>query len=155
MEKPNISTLLKTLTMIHSFLLGGVLLIAYLLFPEMKSYNVVFEEGDFIAYIVPAALFLAIFIGDFLFKKKVNEVKDRKELTEKFGTYQTAILMRIAPLEAVALFSIIQLGNTSNALFLYVSAVAVLYMFYLFPTKGRIAKELQLSNSDRRLLDNH
>jgi hypothetical protein len=100
-------------------------------------------------YVVPAMLFAAIFLGDLLFKKTINEAKE-KELPAKVMTYQTAMLMRLAPLEGVAFFSLIQLGQTSNALFLYVLSVAMAYMLYLAPTRARISKELQLNNSEQR-----
>ena len=154
MEKSNIGGLLTTMRTIYGALLIGLLSAAFFLFPEMKSYDVNFEEGDFLAYIIPAALFAAIFLGEFLFKRTIAEVKDQKDLTKKFTAYQTGMLLRLAPVEGVAFFSIFQLQENSNAIFLYAAGAAILYLIYLFPSKARISKELRLSEADKRLLNN-
>jgi hypothetical protein len=149
MEKPTIAAQLKTMMIIYGALLMGLAFGTFILFPEMESYNATFDEDNIMVYVVPAMLFAAIFLGDLLFKKTINEAKE-KELPAKVMTYQTAMLMRLAPLEGVAFFSLIQLGQTSNALFLYVLSVAMAYMLYLAPTRARISKELQLNNSEQR-----
>ncbi len=153
-EKANPKAQIKITFQIFIALLAGLILAAYYLFPEIESYKIdINNTEDIVMYIIPLGLIVAILLGSILFQSNIKQALSNECLSNKLATYQTGMLMRLAPLEGIAFLSIFQFSDSKNVIYLIIEVIAILYIIFLVPTKSRIIKELQLSETHKRQLN--
>lgn len=134
----------KIIQIIYGSLILGVL-VAFNFMSDFStiSFDFSFKDDAFI-YILPIVFIAVIFLSNFLFKKTINGITETDSLFTKITKYQTANIMRGAPLEAFAFFAIFT--NTSFVV------VAILIMLYYFPSKNKFENTVALSIEDKARL---
>lgn len=86
--------------------------------------------------------------GIVLFKKRMKEVSKMTELGEKIMNYRAALVVRAALFEGAGFFAVVCTLMFGHYIFI-VTAVAIFLLFVMFfPTKTRIAKDMQISIED-------
>ena len=131
----------KIIQIIYGSLIFGVL-VAFNFTADFS--NLVFFNDNSYAYILPIALIAVILLSNFLFKKTIKDIKETDSLFTKITKYQTANIMRGAPLEAFAFFAIFT--NTSFVV------LAILVMLYYFPSKNKFENIITLSTEEKAKL---
>ncbi|WP_141402464.1 MFS transporter [Sediminicola luteus] len=110
-----------------------ILILAYMFgidparLPEIDGSNAVYL----------AIPFIALLVGQWLFKKLVNGVDPKLSFEDKLPTYTTAAIVRWAMLEGGALLLVILAPE-----FFLIGLLLILYMVWLRPTRFRIESEL-------------
>ncbi|MBP6430461.1 MAG: hypothetical protein KA319_01740 [Ferruginibacter sp.] len=136
--------------LIHKAMLLGQIIatIIFLTLIITKVQSPSFFEHDRMFQIV-ALLFtgIAFFVGNILFKKKINGIKENAQLivTQRFEQYRTASLLQWALLEAATLFNGIAYFLVGNYAFIALAAVIILLFAMQAPNKTKMALQLGLS----------
>lgn len=139
----------KAFKLIHRAMLLGQIIatVIFLALIITKVQSPSFFKHDRIFQIV-ALLFtgIAFFVGNILFKKKVNACKENVGLTtvQKFEQYRTASLLQWALLEGATLFNGIAYFLVGNYAFIALAAVIILLFAMQAPNKTKMALQLAL-----------
>ena len=133
---------LKTIKIIHLAICAGVIFVYYMLgdinsFQDIKIPNI---DASSVAYVfIPVIAFI---LSNFLFKSQLKNIDPKLTFEDKFGTYQTASLMRWAVLEGAAFIILFY-----NKDFLIFGIPIISYLIFLRPTEDGIKRDLDyLSN---------
>ncbi len=146
---------LKALTVLHFALAMGLILfsiIAYAVhstgaFGNNAALFTIFQ------YMVPVLAFMGITAGNVLYKKQVNEIKNKEGLTEKLNAYRGTFILRDALLEGPAIFAIIAYLLCGNILLLGVAIFLVVIFIIIRPTKDVVIKDLGLSTDETAVIE--
>jgi hypothetical protein len=147
MEKKNTFFAFK---LIHKAMLVGQIIATtiFLVLTITKMQTPSLGEQDRVFQLV-ALLFTAVafFVGNLLFKKKINAIKQNSELNlqQQFEQYKTASLIQWALLEAATLFNGIAYFLVGNYSFIALAAVLILLFAMLAPNKTKMAIQLGIS----------
>lgn len=145
----------KALTVLHFALTTGItffIVLAYFLGGAIAPRN---NEmlADIFQYMVPALAFICIAAGNVLYKKKMNDIKNKSSLTEKLNDYRAAFILRDALLEGAALFAIIAYMICNELILLGVAILLVLIFVFIKPTKDKLIKDLELSSDETVVIE--
>ena len=143
----------STMKLFYAFGIAQGFIIFVFLFINDFKVEISFNATDILSFIIPSFLFVSIFLGKFLFKKNISEIKKTETLSKKLGSYQTAFIIQAAIAEGVTILAIIIYGQNVNLLFLAVSLVSLLYYLTLKPSKEKIINDLQLNIEERQSLN--
>lgn len=105
---------------------------------------------------IGAAILMAVvcqFFAHTLFRKKLTETKNSNlSLLDKLNQYRASLILYLALCEAPGLFSVILFFLTGKYIFLIITALMGLFMFYKFPTTSKIINDLELDWKDQQEL---
>ena len=149
----NFKSFLRTLTVIHFAMIGGLIMMTVVFMTSNKLGSLSFTQEPF-EFLIPALLIGGIFIGKFIAKVILTKEIQNKVLRQKLGIYQTAHIVRVAPIEGIGFFAAITYSTTSNLFFLLIAGIAILIMFTLIPTKEKIENAIPISAEDQVYLRN-
>ena len=142
---------LKTLTIIHTAVLIGPLLLGGFLFLSTEIASTSSQNSDDIfIYIFPLIGMLGIFASKFIYKRMLNFHLDKKSLREKLMGFQTASIVQYALVEAPAFLNLAWFAISGNSLYLTVAGVLLIYLFLQRPTKSKIINDLQLKGKEEQ-----
>jgi hypothetical protein len=133
----------------HKAMLIGQIIatVIFLVLIITKTQSPSFFKHDRVFQIV-ALLFtgIAFFVGNILFKKKINACKENVQLTvqQKFEHYRTASLLQWALQEGATLFNGIAYFLVGNYAFIALAAVIILLFAMQSPNKTKMALQLGL-----------
>ena len=149
----NFKSFLRTLTVIHFAMIGGLIMMTVVFMTSNKLGSLSFTQEPF-EFLIPALLIGGIFIGKFIAKVILTKEIQNKTLRQKLGIYQTAHIVRVAPIEGIGFFAAITYSTTNNLFFLLIAGIAILIMFTLIPTKEKIENAIPISAEDQVYLRN-
>lgn len=146
---------LKTLSIIHYALLGGMILFMVVAYVKQGNHYFDFKNTkDVYIIVVPIMAIAAYFVGNLVFKQQLSAAANKDSLKEKLMGYQGAALIRLAFLEGAALFGIVAFMLTGNLFELLIATLLILYFITLKPTKEKVIRELNLSQEQRMQFEN-
>ena len=149
-EKVTPKTFVKTISIIHFALLGGIIMFGAFVYFQNNNWILNIENTeDIFLMVVPLTILAGVLMGSIIYRKKVNSLKDRQSLKEKLTGFQEALILKYALIEGPAFLSIVAAMLTGNSLYLIISGVLVLYMLSLKPTQRKIEQGLELSRAMR------
>lgn len=96
--------------------------------------------------------FLAFSVGSFIYRTRVNVLKNAERLEMKLEGYRAAMIIRLAMWEGVAIFASVGYFLTGNVMFVSVAVFFILLFVLMRPTTDKIAYELELSGEEKALL---
>ena len=140
----------KTLSIIHMALLGGLLLVTVLLYLQTEKLPPNDSGEDVMIYIFPSIGILGIFLSKFLFKQQLQQLEDKKLLSQKLPGYLTASLISYALIEGPAFLNIVWFGSTGNMLYFAVTLTLIVYLLWQRPTRSKIENDLNLTGELKR-----
>ncbi|MFD0749399.1 hypothetical protein ACFQZS_04550 [Mucilaginibacter calamicampi] len=149
------ATIIRTINIIHLALIAGQALFALVAFTNSQQTTVKFDEHDQFTFIIPGFAIASFLISNFLFKTLIAKAVNLPDLLSKLTGYQTALIVRMAALEAISLFAIVTYILTSNFLFLLISVILMVYGVIIRPTVDKIADDLQLSYDEKMQLQHY
>jgi purine-cytosine permease-like protein len=145
----------KALSILNLAMILGIVLFGLIvgLLSIAKSNSV--DDSDLTKifnFLLPALPVLCIFISNYLFKRRLNQIADIYDLPAKMENYRNALILRYAVLEAPAIFAIIATLLTGNLYFLFNSAMMVFLMFYFRPRPQNAILNMQLDQQDSLII---
>jgi hypothetical protein len=148
----------SVLTIIHAVMLIMQVLLAiasfYMIATDQNN-SAADGHNEILQIVVPVFMLASFVGGSFLVKSQLKILKGKTELKDKMSGYRGLFIIKLALLEAPALFSIICFYLTNNYLFLGLASLVVCVFVLQRPTRHGIAYDLELSIGDRALLDNN
>ncbi len=153
MDNSSSKNIFKTIKIIYTALLFGVF--TFTVLGYTLSGNPTFGiEGDSTFLIaIPVVALAGYMLGNLVFNSLVRKSTENSTLTSKLTRYQSAILVRIACLEAPAFLAIVATFITSNAAFLLVSLLMLVLMYLQFPSKEKFKNAFTLTMKEKSELD--
>lgn len=136
----------KTMQLIHLALLAGQVMFGIVtLFITPASKFEYTNTNDVHIFIVPVFAIAMVAISRFLFSKLLAGAASADNLSSKLVSYQSALIVQLALIEGASLFGIVVYTISSNLLYLFISALLVVYFFFQRPTVQKITNDLNLS----------
>lgn len=89
--------------------------------------------------------FAAISAGVFIFKSRMKALQQNNDILEEIIQYREAMIVRAALFEAAAFFAIVGLLLFGHYIFIVIALACLVILALHFPTKQRIAEELNLN----------
>ena len=150
----NKTNAVKTFVIIHVALLAGQVLFAAVAF--MLNQSTVFylhKPGE--TYLIMAPLLTAVgYYGSrYLFNKQLENAASHQTIQAKLNVYKSGMIIRYALLEGPSLFCITCYLVTGNMAYFVFTGIIVLYFMTLWPSKERIASELNLRVEDAEKIE--
>jgi hypothetical protein len=105
-------------------------------------------------YVLFALLPIGIGMGYFIFKQTLAPINASMTLKEKLFKYQTALLIRSACFELPGLMGSVAALITGDNSFLLFTAIVVVLFLLVRPTLYTLTSDLNLSASERSILEN-
>ena len=158
MEQTQLTTgeYLKALKVIHIGLTTGVvifLIIAGVL--QLTGFEHELKELEMILLGVTAfAAISGIFAGNMIFRKRLEQLIELKNLNEKLTGYQSALIVKYALIEGPAFFTVVAYLLTANVLFPVIAVFLVVVMVLSAPRKDKLITDLNLSMKETSILEN-
>lgn len=91
-------------------------------------------------------LTLAIIPGAYyIYKKKMESLKENEDLTQKLMFYKTPFIIRLALLEACCIIDTTFFLMTSNNYIIYAAIIVLIILFMNYPGKSAISNDLKLN----------
>jgi F0F1-type ATP synthase membrane subunit c/vacuolar-type H+-ATPase subunit K len=92
--------------------------------------------------------------GNMIYRSRLRKIVQNPNLNEKLHEFRSTLLIRLAMLEASTLFSLVAYLLTSDLIFIGFAGMTLAYFVFLNPTKATIAFDLELSVSEKTILEN-
>lgn len=147
------NTVFASLSMMHKAMLVGQIVfsaVMSLLVQQKLLLPVLGNNEKMVQVVALAFAAVAVFLGNRLFRKKLEVINDNRtaDAKTKLNQYRSACTAQWALLEASILLTGICLLLTANYAFLALATVLIVYFGMLIPVKARIAAQLNLQTSD-------
>ncbi len=137
----------KSIQILHYALLGGCLMIGFLLMalgPDQTDMG-----NDLMMPMVIGLMTLScIYFSSFIYNSRLKEVKNLGDLDEKLDHYRTNSIIRWALLEGPALCCIVMMFLFGNYLFLIFYGFAVVALFLARPSVEGFIKDFKLTSQE-------
>jgi len=144
MQTTTLKTFITTLRVIHFALMAGLLAFCLFTLYSAESLGDFMFENDPLVFILPCLFLLAFGMSAFLYKTVLSKIDKEKSLKNKLGSFQTAHITRVAPLDGVGLFGAVLYMQTNNVLFICISLLCFMILITLVPSKDKIERDLPL-----------
>jgi len=95
----------------------------------------------------------AVFLSRILFKKRIGEVLNLKELTPKVAEYRTASIIKFAILEGAVLFTLFGFNHSMNIVFLLLALFYMLIFYFQRASKEHFLSEFHLTTEERNTIE--
>jgi hypothetical protein len=149
----NFKSFFRVLTIIHFAMIAGLMMITVLFMSSDGLGTLSFTQEPF-EFLIPIVLVGAIFIGKLVSKTLLTKGIKNKTLQQKLGVYQTAHIVRIAPIEGIGFFAAVTYSTTNNLFFLLIVGLTLLMILTLMPTKEKIESAILMNSEDQVYLRN-
>ena len=116
--------------------------------PELKELEVIFIG------ITTVVAISGIFAGNMIFRKRLEQLIELKNLNEKLTGYQSALIVKYALIEGPAFFTVVAYLLTANVLFPVIAVFLVVVMVLSAPRKDKLITDLNLSMKETSILEN-
>ncbi len=146
----------KSIKIIHLALVTGVVFFALIsILLQAKGFGTVGQEIDNVLLIVvPIFVLAGIFASNFVFKKKLSEVRKKSNLKEKMEEYQSALIIKLALIEGPSFFAVITYLLTDNYIYLGLTAILIIVFIIYAPNKTKFITDLELTKNESDLINN-
>ncbi|MEO5892718.1 MAG: hypothetical protein ABIQ31_20890 [Ferruginibacter sp.] len=143
---------LKALLILHRAMLVGQLIFAIIAFYLVYSRSFVVglqpSTGKILQVITLIFSAAGYYAGNYLFKKKLDQINEMRTAQEKFDLYKGACLLQWILIEVPCIFSIICFLLTRNYAFFALAIVLMLLFTMLAPSKLKMILHLQLNEKE-------
>jgi hypothetical protein len=112
------------------------------------------ELSLILRYVLTGLLPIGLGAGYFIFRQLIGVITPSHTLREKLMKYQTAVLIRSACFEMPGLVGAVAALITGDNSFLLFTAIVVVLFLIVRPSAYTISSDLNLSQSERAILEN-
>ncbi|WP_091867476.1 hypothetical protein [Pricia antarctica] len=145
---------LKILATIHLALCVGLVLCAVFAFYQNGDFTARMNQQDIFIYIVPIVAAAGYFLSQLVFKKRIESISRKENLSIKLRKHQITSLIKYALLEGPGFLALTAYFWSGNALYLIIAIALIVYLFVQRPTAEKIKKELPLTLEEQKQFDN-
>ena len=142
-----IATLTKLTLIFVALLLGQVAFFGVVHF-VLKPSAPMDQQDDIFLYILPIIMVFSLTTGGLFSKQRFIESRKMEGLEEKLRLYTSTSIIRMALLEGANLTAIVFYLMGGNQAIAIMGLVGLLAFMSLIPNKGRLQRELALSDQD-------
>ncbi len=147
------ASVFSTLTLMHRAMLAGQVIFTAIMFYLVYSKTmlpILAKEEKNLQAIALLSTAVALFAGNKLFKRKLEQIKEDPGASAKDNLikYRSASLLQWGLVEIPCLICGICLLVTGNYAFLALAIVTILYFAALMPVKNKIADHLNLNSAE-------
>ena len=147
---------LSFLSIIHLALLGGQIsfgVTAFVLdFTGFLDMSFI-EQESMLMVAVTVLVFSSLLGSSFLFKTKLNGIRQKESLQAKLAAYRSLLIIKFALLEIPSFFALVCFILTGEVLFIGLAGLVVIAFVFNRPTRFTITKDLELSKKEQEVLD--
>lgn len=145
-----------SLKIIHFALTAGVVFFMLISFAlQFTGFEPELKEMEMILLGITAfAAISGIFTGNLLFRKRLEQLAEQKNLKDKLAGYQSALIVKFALVEGTAFFSVVAYLLTANILFPVITVLLVFVLVLFAPGKDKLISDLHLSKPETDVLNN-
>jgi hypothetical protein len=111
------------------------------------------DEGNVYLYIAPFVAVAGFLGGRTIFQNQLADISAKASLKDKLNAYSSAFLVRVAFMEAPAIFASIAFFLTGNLACLAVGVLMILYFLTLNPGREKVEEDLELSFQEKAVWD--
>ncbi len=145
----------KSLNILHYILAAAQLLFGFLAFIVQKENSfTITSSSNALRYVVSLTAVIGVTGGAIIFQRQINNIKNKKNLSDKLHAYRSAIIARGAFLEFPSLFSVIAFILNGEILFLGLTCSLIALFIFLRPAREKVIKDLQLSAEEILIINN-
>lgn len=127
-------------------------IVAYFISSSKESQTV--QSENILVYILAGIVIISLSAAHFVFNLLIRKIDNKISLKSKLQKYQSAMLIRSAVLEFPGLFAGVVCILSGNLLPLMGVAIILIVFFLLRPSIGGIIQDLNLSTSEKIVLEN-
>ncbi|MBI3135079.1 MAG: hypothetical protein HYZ14_10445 [Bacteroidetes bacterium] len=139
------SSQIKSLSIIHLALIAGqVFFAAVCIALTGKTEIILNPEGDIFFILVPAVAVFGLIGSNMIFKKLLDQAKQKTTDDEKISAYRSALIVRYALMEAPSLLGIVAYFLQGNLFYLFISGFIILFFMTARPTKEKTEMDLNI-----------
>jgi hypothetical protein len=147
-EHINSKSVLRSIRIVYFALILGILSFLAVTFLISQDFKFVFDKSDPIIFANLILFTLAIPIGYLVSQGMWKKIEKELPLKDKLLKYQTGFLVRLATCEGVGLFSIVGLLLSNNLIYLVLTGLVLLIIFFYFPSLEKLELQLDLNYAD-------
>jgi len=147
----------KALTIIHLALTLSLVFVgligSFLIFSGKMSNNMT-DLNEVLLYIIPVFSLGGLFVSNWIYKNKLSELKEKKDLIVKMANYRDILIVRYALMEGPTFFAFVAIMLTGNLVYLAYLILMILFMIYWRPTKNSVIADLELNLNESTIVLN-
>lgn len=144
----------------NNFVLWSAMLIGQLFFVAISVYLVTSggmkTDGLYLTkpllYIVPIMVLTSVLVSFYIFKQRLNSLKDQTDLAAKFVDYRSALIIRWALIEGPSFFAIVSYLLTGSYILLGIAIVLIIVFILIIPNRATAETDLEISWQDKNEL---
>lgn len=142
---------LRVIQIIHLAFCLSILLFAFVVvlitYPN-AIFAVSFDAEQPATFIAPIFAVGCVVLSNFLFSKVLSNIEEIPGTSAKLVRYQTAFIVKCAPLEAAALFNLVTVLITQNLFFILFAGIPFVALWFSRPTKEKMNELLKIQDTD-------
>ena len=144
----NARSVLRSIRLIYFSLILGVL--SFLAVTFLISGNLIFtfDKSDPIIFANLILFLVAVPIGFLVAQTIWSRIDKNLPVKDKLLKYQIGFLIRMATCEGVGLFSIVGFLLSNNLIYLVLTGIILLIIFYYYPSLEKIELQIDLNQSE-------
>jgi hypothetical protein len=102
------------------------------------------ELNRIMIYVVPFVIIAALFGSNFLYRNHLKAINKMTTPEEKLSSFRSVLIIRYALPEMAAFLALVAFLLSGDLRFMAGAGVMLVWMTIIFPTRGRIATDLEL-----------
>ncbi|MBX2846670.1 MAG: hypothetical protein KTR13_10705 [Saprospiraceae bacterium] len=151
MNKQEVTSNLRSLSVIHAALCMGVIIFLSVIYFGLKPEKL--EPTNTIFLILGGMLVLTGISASLIFYRSLlSKLNEADSIGAKFTTYRSASIIRYALLEGPTLVNSVFFLLTGNPIHLYIALAGVAILFLSRPTLQQFVNDARLTGDERRSL---
>jgi len=147
-EHLNSRSVLRSIRVVYFALILGLFSFLAVTFLISQDFKFDFDKSDPMIFANLILFFLAIPIGYLVSQVMWRRIEKDLPLKDKLLKYQTGFLIRMATCEGVGLFSIVGLLLSNNLIYLVLTGIILLIIFYYFPSLEKLELQIDLNHTE-------
>lgn len=140
-----------SLVILHGAMTAGTLLFIAIAYFVDRTDTPSSDSQPFI-FVVPILAIGCLLASFYAPKGRIQAAKAIPDLDKKLELYRGAQIIKYAVLEGAALFGVVAYLTDYNIMFLAISAILLVAMIWVRPTRDRIIADLSLNSREQAVL---
>jgi hypothetical protein len=145
----NAKSVLRSIKVLYFSMILGLLAFTSVTFRiSTPDYKFDFDTSDPILIAAIVLLMLAVPTGAFVAKAVWKKINEELSLKGKLLKYQPGFLIRLATCEGAGLFSVVGFLLSNNLVYIVLTALILMIVFFYYPSVDKIGREINLTDSE-------
>lgn len=145
---------LKSLQIVFfSLLMGPILFLGVCLFLQNGSPHVEQTTDSSLFFIALGFATVGIIGSRTIYNTRISKLKLLSDAEDKLNGWRTTFIIRLALIEGPTLFCVVGLLLEEQRVFLFLAIVLIAFQALNFPTRNKIQEDLNLNETEIKLVD--